>query len=71
MRTVILAMATNILAMLGLVAAAPLTLPLKWREPASQARLPRHQTGAASSSHNIGLKDYFNRTDNQVSDRLR
>ena len=66
MRTAILAMATSILAILGLVAASPLTLPLKRRELASQARLPRHQTKAGSSSQNIGLKDYFNRTDNQV-----
>ncbi|KAK8045840.1 aspartic peptidase domain-containing protein [Apiospora saccharicola] len=65
MQTAIFAIATSILAMLGLVAATPLTLPLKLKEPASHARLPRHQAGAASSSHNIGLKDYFNRTDNQ------
>ncbi|KAK7912217.1 pepsin A1 [Apiospora marii] len=65
MRTTILAGATSILAMLGPVAATPLTLPLKHRALASQARLPRHQTRADSSSHNIGLKDYFNRTDNQ------
>ncbi|KAK8079322.1 pepsin A1 [Apiospora phragmitis] len=65
MRIAILPFAAATLSMVGLVVTTPINIPLKLRNLSNQARLPRHQTRAAASGHNIPLTDYFNRTDNQ------
>lgn len=66
MRVDIGAAITILLATLQLATTTQIKIPLNFRSSSNQARLPQHQIWSNDKGHNVDLKDWFNRTDNQV-----
>ncbi|KAK8116979.1 uncharacterized protein PG998_005260 [Apiospora kogelbergensis] len=56
---------TILLATFQLATTTQIKIPLNFRSSSNQARLPQHQIWSNDKGHNVDLKDWFNRTDNQ------